>query len=138
MKRIVAKRIRKGTSEAKTGDGVQINNHAPNAPPSTLTKPRRKRIVELFSSSLRYPKRPPKSPGHSATVLVPFATLGSSPSQIRTGKVSSVPPPAMELITPAANAAHSMASTEERRIARHDKMRHENLASTKAQMISYA
>jgi hypothetical protein len=44
----------------------------------------------------------------------------------------------MELITPAANAAHSMASTEERRIARHDKMRHENLASTKAQMISYA
>jgi hypothetical protein len=42
--------------------------------------------------------------------LVPFATRGSSPSQMRTGKVSRVPPPAMELIAPAANAAQNMAS----------------------------
>ena len=97
----------------------------------TLVTPSRKSIVELFSSSFRYPYKPPNSPGHSATVLVPFATLGSSPSQIRTGNVSKVPPPAMELIAPAANAAHSMTSQGKRRIGRHDKMRNENLATKK-------
>ena len=51
MKRIVAKRIRKGTSDANTGDGVKISNHAPNAPPMTLVEPSRNSIVELFSSS---------------------------------------------------------------------------------------
>src|SRR5918996_2958097 len=116
MKRIVANRMRKGTSDAKSGEGVQISSHAPNAPPMTLVTPRRERIVELFSSSFRYPYKPPNSPGHSATVLVPFATLGSSPSQMRTGNVSKVPPPAMELIAPAVNAAHSMTSQGKRRI----------------------
>src|SRR5918996_6386900 len=116
MKRIVANRMRKGTSDAKSGEGVQISSHAPNAPPMTLVTPRRERIVELFSSSFRYPYKPPNSPGHSANVLVPFATLGSSPNQIRTGNVSKVPPPAMELIAPAANAAHSMTSQGKRRI----------------------
>jgi hypothetical protein len=38
-------------------------------------------------------------------VLVAFATMGDWPNQIRDGKVSSVPPPATELIMPAMKAA---------------------------------
>src|ERR1051325_10825418 len=53
---------------------------------------------------------PPNKPGHSATVLVALATFGSSPNQIKTGKVSSVPPPAIELTTPAKNAARIIAA----------------------------
>src|SRR5437016_5400655 len=89
---------------AKVGDGVAISNHAPTAPPTTLIAPNLIRMVELFSSSLRYPKSPPNSPGQSATVLVAFAILGSRPSQISTGKVIRVPPPAIELIAPATKA----------------------------------
>src|SRR5687768_5099427 len=104
MNRTVANSIRKGTSRANVGEGVQIKSQAPTAPPMTLVSPKRQRMVELFSSSLRYPNNPPKSPGQSATVLVALAILGSRPSQIKTGKVISVPPPAIELIAPAAKA----------------------------------
>src|ERR1700730_4166722 len=105
MKRIVANRMRKGTSRANVGEGVAINNHAPTAPPITLMLPNLNRKAELFFSSLRYPKRPPNSPGHSATVLVALATLASNPSQRSAGKVINVPPPAIELMPPAMNAA---------------------------------
>src|SRR6266550_755544 len=47
----------------------------------------------------------PTSPGHMATVLVAFAVTEDSPSQISVGKVTSVPPPATELMAPARNAA---------------------------------
>src|SRR5579864_6919791 len=40
-----------------------------------------------------------------ATVLVALAVTESSPSQIRVGKETSVPPPATELIAPARNDA---------------------------------
>jgi hypothetical protein len=62
----------------------------------------------LLSISRRKPKSPPNSPGQSATVLVAFATFGSSPSQSRIGKVMSVPPPAIEFIAPATKAAANM------------------------------
>jgi hypothetical protein len=45
------------------------------------------------------------APGRSATVLVAFAVIGERPAAISAGKVSSVPPPAMELTKPAASAA---------------------------------
>src|ERR1044071_4228818 len=40
-----------------------------------------------------------------ATVLVALAKRESRPSQIKAGKETRVPPPAMELMTPAMNAA---------------------------------
>src|SRR3954451_4902352 len=43
--------------------------------------------------------------GSSATVLVALATIGVSPAAMRAGKVSSVPPPAIELTMPASSAA---------------------------------
>ncbi len=42
----------------------------------------------------------PTVPGQMATVLVAFALMEGSPSQINVGKVSSVPPPATELMAP--------------------------------------
>src|SRR5581483_11360621 len=110
MNRIVADRIRKGTNRANVNDGVIISSHAPSPPPITLVAPSRIRISELSFISRRQPNMPPNSPGHSATVLVALATFGSRPSQIKTGNVSSVPPPAMELTTPAKNAARTIAA----------------------------
>src|SRR5688572_24346070 len=43
----------------------------------------------------------PSAPGQSATVLVALATIGEMPRPTRAGKVSSVPPPAIELTAPA-------------------------------------
>jgi hypothetical protein len=52
---------------------------------------------------------PPSDPGQRAAVLVAFATIGDWPSQTRDGNVSSVPPPATELIMPAMKAIPKMA-----------------------------
>src|ERR1700743_2479642 len=46
----------------------------------------------------------PTGPGQMATVLVALALMEGSPSQISVGKVNSVPPPATELMAPAAKA----------------------------------
>src|SRR5580704_12981415 len=46
----------------------------------------------------------PTVPGQMATVLVAFALMEGSPSQISVGNVSSVPPPARELMAPATKA----------------------------------
>lgn len=46
----------------------------------------------------------PTDPGHIATVLVALAATELSPSQTSVGNVSNVPPPATELIAPAAKA----------------------------------
>src|ERR1700712_1336266 len=54
--------------------------------------------------------------GRRATVLVAFAARGVSPAAMRAGKVSSVPPPATEFITPARSAA--TAATTSRPIGR--------------------
>src|SRR5258705_13141621 len=47
----------------------------------------------------------PSAAGSSATVLVAFATIGVRPAAMSAGKVSSVPPPAIELTIPANSAA---------------------------------
>src|SRR3989442_7599659 len=104
MKRMVAKRIRKGTIRANVNDGVRISNQAPTAPPTMLIKPSRTSNTELSASSRRKPNSPPKNPGQSATVFVAFATLGLRPSHINKGKEMSVPPPAIEFMPPATQA----------------------------------
>ena len=86
-----------------------MRRSAPTAPPTTLVMPSRTRMGRLLSISRRKPQSPPNSPGHSATVLVAFATFGSRPSQSSTGKVTSVPPPAIEFIIPATKAAATIA-----------------------------
>ena len=48
---------------------------------------------------------PPSDPGQMATVLVAFAVIDGRPSQTSAGNDTSVPPPATELIAPAAKAA---------------------------------
>jgi hypothetical protein len=58
-------------------------------------------FVWLISS--RYPQALASEPGKSANVEVPFARTGLTIAS-RAGKVSSVPPPATALITPAPNA----------------------------------
>jgi hypothetical protein len=45
------------------------------------------------------------APGSSATVLVALAVMGERPAAMSAGKVSSVPPPAIELTNPATSAA---------------------------------
>ena len=52
----------------------------------------------------------PTVPGQIATVLVAFAVTEFSPSQMRVGNEMRVPPPATELIAPAANAAPNAAA----------------------------
>jgi hypothetical protein len=45
------------------------------------------------------------APGQRATVDVALALIGGMPSPTSAGKVSSVPPPAMEFMTPPSSAA---------------------------------
>jgi hypothetical protein len=52
----------------------------------------------------------PSEPGHSATVLVAFAIMGSRPIQSNVGNVRIVPPPAIEFIIPATTAAAKIAT----------------------------
>src|SRR5947208_14807429 len=114
MNSSVANRIRNGTSWSKTEGGVQRSSSAPAIPPIRLgaTSARIRGSVEL--SSRRYPAIAPSEPGQIATVLVALAVTESNPIQISVGKVSSVPPPATELIAPATNAEPKAAMAWER------------------------
>src|SRR3989442_756744 len=47
----------------------------------------------------------PSDPGQMATVLVAFAATEDRPSRMSAGNVTSVPPPATELMAPAIKAA---------------------------------
>src|SRR5436853_6911371 len=114
MNSSVANRIRNGTSWSKTEGGVQRSSSAPAIPPIRLgpTSAKIRGSVEL--SSRRYPAIVPSEPGQIAPVLVALAVTESSPIQISVGKVSSVPPPATELIAPATNAEPKAAMAWER------------------------
>ena len=59
-------------------------------------------------NSPRYAHMLPTAPGHSATVLVAFATRADRPSQTMAGNVTSVPPPATELTPLPIAAARKM------------------------------
>src|SRR5262249_17535799 len=77
------------------------SNAAPTSPP-TIEGPTSMSIHRLLSPSSRLkPSIPPSDPGHSDTVLVTFAWMGSTPTQMSAGKLTRVPPPATELIMPA-------------------------------------
>jgi len=58
--------------------------------------------------SLRNPRTPANEPGQIATVFVALAITAGRPIQMSAGKEMSVPPPAIELIAPARNAATPM------------------------------
>lgn len=60
------------------------------------------------ANSPRYAYMLPTAPGHSATVLVAFATSRGTPSQTMAGNVTSVPPPATELTALPVAAARKM------------------------------
>ena len=100
----VANRIRYGTSLSKNAGGVQRNSSAPAIPPTRLGRIRMRNRGSASRNSRRYPHALPSVPGQIATVLVAFAVTEFSPSQISTGKETSVPPPATELMAPARNA----------------------------------
>jgi hypothetical protein len=55
--------------------------------------------------SLQYPTALLSEPGQSAAVFVAFDIISGSPNATRDGNETSVPPPATELIAPAAAAA---------------------------------
>jgi hypothetical protein len=61
--------------------------------------------------SLRNPITPANEPGQMATVFVALAMTAGRPIQTSAGNERSVPPPAMELMTPAKNAATAMMMT---------------------------
>ena len=56
----------------------------------------------------RYPHMLPTAPGQRATVLVALAMSPGTPRPSNAGKVSSVPPPAMELTAPLGNATKEL------------------------------
>src|SRR5579872_1287520 len=99
-----------GTSAEKYFASMRVKSSEPTMPPMRLgpakiASQRRARLI-----SRRYPQALASEPGTRATVLVALAATAAcaSPSGARaavsTGKVSSVPPPAIELTTPAAIA----------------------------------
>jgi glc operon protein GlcG len=82
----------------------------------------------------------PTVPGHMATVLVALALMEGSPSQIKVGKVSSVPPPATELMAPATKAAAKATSEcqgvgSRRNVIRENMRQKFSLTSTEAHAI---
>src|ERR1700733_641314 len=101
---MVANRIRNGTTASKIEGGVKRNSSAPAMPPTRLGAVSASILRSAVRSSFRYPHMPPSDPGQIATVLVAFAATEVSPNQISVGNVTNVPPPATELIAPAANA----------------------------------
>ena len=76
---------------------VCSSSHAPTAPPATLGIVNHASQRRAPVNSPRYAHMLPTAPGHSATVLVAFATRAGRPSQTMAGNVTSVPPPATEL-----------------------------------------
>src|ERR1700688_2071490 len=75
-------------------------------PPATLTisKGQNGKSCDL-RKSLRYAPALARTPGMSATVLEALAMIDGTPVNTSAGKVRNIPPPATELINPAASAA---------------------------------
>src|SRR5689334_2775019 len=113
MNRIVAKRMRNGTSRSKSWAGVDRRRIAPIPPPIRLEIESHFNLDGTCPSSDRNPHMLPSEPGQIATVLVALAVIEGSPSQTSAGKEISVPPPATELIPPAKNAALAAIRTRE-------------------------
>src|SRR5690348_11655171 len=113
MNRRVANRIRNGTNCSKSLAGVDRRRIAPIPPPIRLEIESHFNFDGTCPNSGRNPQMLPSEPGQIATVLVAFAVIEGSPSQISAGKEISVPPPATELIPPARNAAVAAIRTRE-------------------------
>src|SRR2546430_4043391 len=105
MNKMVAKRMRNGTSCSKSAAGVDRRRIAPIPPPIRLEIESHFNLGATCPNSDRNPHMLPSEPGQIATVLVALAVIDGSPSQTSAGKEISVPPPATELIPPARKAA---------------------------------
>src|SRR5207244_7174753 len=105
MNRMVAKRMRNGTSRSKSEAGVDRRRIAPSPPPIRLEIETHFNLDGACPNSDRNPQMLPNEPGQIATVLVALAVIDGSPSQTSAGKEISVQPPATELIHPARKAA---------------------------------
>src|SRR5581483_12405617 len=94
---------------SKTAGGVECSSHAPAKPPTRLGINSQNSRGSAVPNSRRYPQALATIPGQIATELVALAVTELSPSQISVGNVTSVPPPATELMTPARKAAPNAA-----------------------------
>ena len=127
MNRMVAKRMRNGTSRSKSAAGVDRRRIAPSAPPITLEIESHFNLGATCPNSDRNPQMLPREPGQIATVLVALAVIDGSPSQTSAGKEINVPPPATELTPPARKAAVAAIMTRESSV---DVMLNELIAGT--------
>src|SRR6476659_2095367 len=89
MNRMVAKRMRNGTSHSKSAAGVDRSRIAPRAPPIRLEIESHFNLGATCPNSDRNPHMLPSEPGQIATVLVALDVIDGSPSQISAGKESS-------------------------------------------------
>ena len=106
MKMRVAISSSQGTSIMKVADGVMSRTQAPSRPPTTpVTVSGTITRRDKLRNSLRYAQTLAGWPGHSATVLVALALTGGMPANNSDGKETKLPPPATELMAPAATAA---------------------------------
>lgn len=102
--RVEANNNNQGTNKLKScGNLVTIN--APVMLPAILGGIRIKSQVFIPVRCDLLPHAPASEPGNRPTVLVVFAITSVPRENTRAGKVSKVPPPAMELTKPAARAA---------------------------------
>ena len=111
MKRQVAKNTKAGTSRSKTAVGVWYNSAAPNTPPTMLGTSSLNTRGSALRSSRRYPHALAAVPGQIATVFVILAVTEGTPSQIKVGNDTRDPPPATELMPPAATAERNTRSS---------------------------
>ena len=103
--------MRKGTIDANSREGVSRSRNAPISPPAIDGAPSNSIQRRLSPSSRRKPAIAPSEPGQSATVQVTLARIGSIPIHTSVGKATRVPPPAIEFIIPATNAAMKTTGT---------------------------
>src|SRR5438477_12512407 len=105
MNRMVAKRMRNGTSRSKSAAGVDRRRIAPSPPPITLEIESHFNVGATCPNSDRNPHMLPREPGQIATVLVALAVIDGSTSQTSAGEEINVAPAAAEWAPAARKAA---------------------------------
>src|SRR4051812_41226747 len=107
----VANRIKAGTRRSNTCGGVTRSSIAPATAPAMLGAISQYMRGAVCAISRRYPHTAPSEPGHTAAVLVAFAIIGGTPSQINVGKLTSDPPNAIALMALAMNPTKKMSES---------------------------
>lgn len=93
-------------SRAKAAPGVSSSSTAPNNPPTALVTPSARGVTPSSGArSARNAQVLARLPGKRATVLDAFAATEGTPTSIRAGRVTKVPPPATAFMAPASSPA---------------------------------